>query len=115
MEALLKQAGIDGARHPGKGELTRDARHALVRVLRALPLPVRNADGFNKAEVTAGGVDLTSVKGATLESRLQEGLYFAGEVLDVDGRIGGFNLQWAWASGIAAARAIATAAGVKRA
>ena len=63
--------------------------------------------GWNEAEFTAGGIPAEEVDPLTLESILQKGLYFAGEVLDVDGRIGGFNLQWAWASGIAAARAIA--------
>jgi len=55
--------------------------------------------GFKKAEVTAGGIDLKEIKASTMESRLVKGLYFAGEIMDVDGRVGGFNLQWAWSSG----------------
>ncbi len=102
---LLAQAGID-AQRPAAG-LGKKEKKALAEALRACPLPVKETAGYAKAEVTSGGVDLNEVKGATLESRLQEGLYFAGEVLDVDGRIGGFNLHWAWASGVAAARAIA--------
>ncbi len=106
IDVLLKKAGVDGGICSGKGELRKEQRHALEKVLRALALPVRNTDGFFKAEITAGGVDLKSVKGATLESRLQDGLYFAGEVLDVDGRIGGFNFQWTWASGTVVGKAI---------
>ena len=55
--------------------------------------------GWNEAEFTAGGVDLRDVNESTLESKLQKGLYFAGEILDVSGRRGGYNLAWAWASG----------------
>lgn len=62
-------------------------------------LSVNGVLGYKKAEVTAGGVDLSEVRAATLESRRVPGLYFAGEILDVDGRIGGFNFQWAWSSG----------------
>lgn len=102
---LAQLAKVDPLRP--SGELRVDERRALQRSLRACPLPVGDTAGYAKAEVTAGGVDLEELKGATLESRLQEGLYFAGEVLDVDGRIGGFNLQWAWSSAIAAARAVA--------
>jgi len=104
VDLLLEHAGVDGAVRPGKGELRKAQRQTLARTLRSLPLPIREDGGYGKAEVTAGGVDLKSVKGSSLESRLQPGLFFAGEVLDVDGRIGGFNLQWAWASGVAGAR-----------
>lgn len=102
---LLGAAGVDSQRPAG--QLTRDQRKAIVSALRAFPLPLQDTSGYARAEVTSGGVDLKELKGATLASRLQEGLYFAGEVLDVDGRIGGFNLHWAWASGLAAARAVA--------
>lgn len=104
---LLDEARVDGAKHSVAGEITNKEKHALTRVLRAYPLPIKDVVGYGKAEITAGGVDLRELKGATLESRLQEGLYFAGEVLDVDGRIGGFNLHWAWASAVAAAHAVA--------
>ena len=69
-------------------------------------MAVSKTAGFSKAEVTSGGVDLNELQGASLESKFQAGLFFAGEVLDVDGRVGGFNLQWAWASGAAAAQGI---------
>ncbi len=103
---LLALAKVDGRLPALSGRLTREEKRSLGTALRALPLPVRDVAGYAKAEITSGGVDLKEVKGADLESRFQEGLFFAGEVLDVNGRIGGFNLHWAWASGIAAARAI---------
>lgn len=66
-----------------------------------------NTEGYRKAEVTAGGVDTRQLSSQTMESRLTPGLYFIGEVVDVTGWLGGFNFQWAWASGAACARAIA--------
>ena len=86
--------------------LARDERRRLVHGLVEWPLPVVDTRGYNYAEVTAGGVDLTEIDPATMESRVCPGLFLVGEILDVDGRIGGFNFQWAWASGRAAARGI---------
>jgi predicted flavoprotein YhiN len=63
-------------------------------------------EGFEKAEVTAGGVDTDELSAKTMESRKVPGLYFIGEVVDVTGWLGGYNFQWAWASGSAAGRAI---------
>jgi predicted Rossmann fold flavoprotein len=84
------------------GQLSKDARKKLAHVLTQMPLPVLKDRGWNYAEVTAGGVPLSEINYRNMGSRLVEGLHFAGEVLDVDGRIGGFNFQWAWASGKAA-------------
>jgi predicted Rossmann fold flavoprotein len=92
------------------GDLSREARRRLVAVTTALPLPVTGDRGFAVAEATAGGVPLAELRLETMESRICPGLYLAGEVLDVDGRIGGFNFQWAWASGFVAGSAAATAA-----
>ena len=64
-------------------------------------------EGYEKAEVTAGGVDTAELSARTMESRKIPGLYFIGEVVDVTGHLGGFNFQWAWASGAAAGRALA--------
>jgi predicted Rossmann fold flavoprotein len=64
-------------------------------------------EGYEKAEVTAGGVDTDELSARTMESRKVPGLYFIGEVVDVTGHLGGFNFQWAWASGAAAGRALA--------
>lgn len=63
-------------------------------------------EGYRTAEVTLGGVDAREVSSKTMESRLSPGLFFVGEVLDVSGHLGGFNFQWAWASGHAAAQAV---------
>jgi hypothetical protein len=71
------------------------------------PLPVIRSRGYNYAEATAGGVALDEIDPATMESRRRPGLHLIGEMLDVDGRIGGFNFQWAWSSAFVAARALA--------
>ena len=63
-------------------------------------------EGFDKAEVTAGGVDTDELSAKTMESRKVPGLFFIGEVVDVTGHLGGFNFQWAWASGACAGRAL---------
>ncbi len=63
-------------------------------------------EGFEKAEVTAGGIDTDELSAKTMESRMVPGLFFIGEVVDVTGQLGGFNFQWAWASGAAAGRAV---------
>ncbi len=63
-------------------------------------------EGFEKAEVTTGGIDTDELSAKTMECRKVPGLYFIGEVVDVTGHLGGFNFQWAWASGAAAGRAL---------
>ncbi len=78
-------------------------RRKLINSLKRLPIPVTGTRGFEKAEVTAGGVTLSEVDPRTMESRLRRGLYIAGEVLDVDGWIGGYNFQAAFSTGHAAA------------
>lgn len=98
--ALCAGAGVDAAA-PGHG-LTREARRALASLVVQTPLPITGDRGFTYAEVTAGGVPLTEVHLDTMESRVCPGLHLCGEILDVDGRIGGFNFQWAWASGFVA-------------
>jgi predicted Rossmann fold flavoprotein len=95
------------------GKLTKDERRRIVRSVIALPLPVVRDRGFDYAEVTAGGVPLTEVELATMASRTCEGLYLCGEILDVDGKIGGYNFQWAWASGRLAGMSAARKAGAK--
>jgi len=83
----------------GPKDATREERRRLTRDLLELPLPVIRDRGFDYAEVTAGGVPLSEIDTATMESRICPGLYLCGEILDVDGRIGGYNFQWAWATG----------------
>jgi len=63
-------------------------------------------EGFEKAEVTAGGVDTSGLQARIMEARAVPGLYFVGEAVDVTGQLGGFNFQWAWASGVAAGKAV---------
>jgi predicted flavoprotein YhiN len=65
----------------------------------SMPLPITGDRGFTHAEVTAGGVPLSEIRLEAMESRLCPGLHIIGEVCDVDGRIGGYNFQWAWSSG----------------
>jgi predicted Rossmann fold flavoprotein len=89
------------------GQLSREGRAALVRATLERPMPVTGTLGYEKAEVTAGGVRLSEVNPSTLESRIVPGLHVCGEVLDVDGRLGGFNFQWAWSSGTVAGRSAA--------
>jgi hypothetical protein len=89
------------------GQLSREARRTLVHTLTALPLPVAGPRGWNYAEVTAGGVPLGEIDFRSMQSRKVPGLYLAGEILDCDGRIGGFNFQWAWATGYLAGGAAA--------
>jgi predicted flavoprotein YhiN len=62
--------------------------------------------GYNFAEATAGGIALQEIDPSTMESRCCRGLYLVGEMLDVDGRLGGFNFQWAWSSAAVAARGL---------
>ena len=88
-------------------DLTREDRRQIVRALTEWPLPVIDTRGYNYAEVTAGGVDLADVDPSTMESRVCPGIFLVGEILDVDGRIGGFNFQWAWSTAFTAARALA--------
>jgi len=100
---LCAEVGVGPARYASQVERARRAE--LVERLCARPLRVTGTLGYEKAEVTAGGVALDEVDASTLESRRARGLYLCGEVLDVDGRLGGFNFQWAWSSGTVAGRA----------
>ena len=88
-------------------DLSRDDRRGLVHAILELPMAVTDSRGYNFAEATAGGVDLREIEPSTMESRKCGGLYLVGEILDVDGRIGGFNFQWAWSTARVAARALA--------
>jgi len=74
----------------------------LVYALKNITLHVNDTKGFKTAEVTAGGVNTDKINPQTMESKLQKGLFFSGEVLDIDADCGGYNLHWAWASGISA-------------
>jgi predicted Rossmann fold flavoprotein len=90
-------------------DLSREERHRLVSTLKWLSLPIVGTLGFEKAEVTSGGVALDEVDPKTIESRLVPGLHFAGEILDLDGLIGGYNFQAAWSTGWLAGESAANA------
>jgi predicted Rossmann fold flavoprotein len=91
------------------GQLPRAQRRRLLDALIACELPISGDRGWDFAEVTAGGVPLAEVDYRTMESRRVPGLYLIGEMLDCDGRIGGYNFQWAWATGFLAGRTAARA------
>lgn len=105
-EALLdRHLGIDF--DLPLAHLNKEDRKAICHALTALPLPVVGDRGYKFAEVTAGGVPMAEVQTATMASKPCEGLYLCGEILDVDGRIGGYNFQWAWCTGRLAGLAVA--------
>lgn len=106
----LARTLCEAAQAAPTGDLAREARRRLAGLVTATPLEITGDRGFTVAEATAGGVPLSEVRLDSLESRVCPGLFLAGEVLDVDGRIGGFNFQWAWASGFVAGSAAARAA-----
>lgn len=99
--ALLKRAGI-GPMSRACGSLSTQELAALAGLIKDFPLAVTGVNGFESAQVTAGGIDTRDFDPDTMASRLHPGLYAAGEVLDVDGGCGGFNLLFAWAGGILA-------------
>jgi predicted Rossmann fold flavoprotein len=106
-DAWLDLAGITPDQT--MAHLGRDDRRRLVRAIVEGPLDVVDSRGYGFAEVTAGGIPLDEIEPATMQSRVCPGLYLVGEILDVDGRLGGFNFQWAWSSGWVAGHAIAKA------
>jgi hypothetical protein len=103
--AILRQLALNGT--SALAHFPRDDRRRLSRALVEFPLPVAGSRGYTYAEATAGGVALTEIDAGTMASRVCPGLSCVGEILDVDGRIGGFNFQWAWSSGFVAGRALA--------
>ena len=90
------------------GTFTEDEIIRLVRLVKHFEVPVKATNSYEQAQVCCGGIDTAEVDSGTLESRCVPGLYFAGEILDVDGMCGGYNLQWAWASGYTAGKEAAS-------
>ena len=80
-------------------EISRDERKAFGTLIKALPMTVMGTRSFAEAIITQGGISVKDINPSTMESRLVPGLYFAGELVDIDGACGGYNLQWAWSSG----------------
>lgn len=105
VEALLEKCCIN--RSVPLCDLIKNEREKLIKELFRHDLSVIGDKGYAKAEVTAGGVDLREIRKDTMESRKVPGLYLAGEILDCDGKIGGFNFQWAWSTGYLAGKAAA--------
>jgi predicted Rossmann fold flavoprotein len=102
VDQLLVLCGLSANRTAAA--LSKVDRQKLVAAVKHLQVPVKGTLGFEKAEVTAGGVSLDEVDSRTMQSKKQPGLYFAGEVLDLDGWIGGYNFQSAWSTGWLAGR-----------
>lgn len=100
--ALLKEAGIP--LNLRSADLTDQQLRRLAERIKGLETTVTAANSFEQAQVCSGGIAVTEVNAATMESKLVKNLFFAGEILDVDGICGGYNLQWAWSSGILAGR-----------
>jgi len=111
-ESISRRGGVSADQTAS--QLNRDHRWKFAETVTGLPLSIRDSRGYAYAEVTAGGVSLFEVDAATMQSRVCPGLYLVGEILDVDGRLGGFNFQWAWCTAAQAGRAIAAAAGSLR-
>jgi len=99
---LAKIAGINP--HKKVSELSPDEQETFSQKLSDFRIRITGTRGWNEAEFTAGGVDTKEVKTGTLKSKLIPWLYFCGEILDVDGDVGGFNLSWAWSSGYVAGK-----------
>ncbi len=108
---LLQESGIPlGEQAP---YCSRRALGRLAHKAQGLTVDIIGTKGFDSAQATAGGVDTEEICPETMESKLVEGLFFSGEIVDIDGMCGGYNLQWAWASGAVAGRAAAAYAKLK--
>lgn len=104
LETVFRISGIDG--DANAGSFDKKSRRRLIETLKALPLTVSGTRPMQEAIVTRGGVTVSEVNSSTMESKKIRGLYFAGEVLDVDAVTGGYNLQIAWSTGVLAGRSI---------
>ena len=101
---IIRRSGIDPETRVNA--VTRQQRRALGELIKGFPLEIYGLRGVEEAIVTAGGVDVNEVNPRTMESKIVPGLYFAGEVLDLDGYTGGFNLQIAWSTAVCAGSAV---------
>ncbi|MCI8280418.1 MAG: NAD(P)/FAD-dependent oxidoreductase [Lachnospiraceae bacterium] len=94
---LLREAELEQG--ISLAQCSRKNIHSLAECIKGLRIDINGSKSFDQAQACAGGVDTSELNPDTMESRLVEGLYFAGEVIDIDGACGGYNLQWAWSSG----------------
>ncbi len=99
---ILHLSGISV--HMPVGSLPEDKLADLMHLITCFSIPVTGTKSWKYAQVTCGGVSVSEVNPKTMESKIIPNLYFAGEILDVDGDCGGYNLQWAWSSGYVAGR-----------
>lgn len=97
---LLKEAGIEPELSSSK--VRNENWKKLCNLLKNFTMKITDTNGFENAQTSMGGVPLSEINCCTMESKKEKGLYFAGELLDVDGTCGGYNLQWAWSSGFVA-------------
>lgn len=107
-ESVAREVIVQAGGDPGAGfnKLPGQVRDTLVKHLAWTPLTITGHEGFKMAMITRGGVSLKEIDPATMQSRLLKGLYFCGEVMNLDGPCGGYNLQWSFASGFLAGRSI---------
>jgi len=96
---FIKLSGID--ENKKVNSITKQERKKLISLLKDFRLKVKKVDGFDKAIITVGGADLKEIDPKTMRSKIMVNLYLAGEILDLDGPSGGFNLQIAWSTGYA--------------
>ncbi len=101
---MISLSGID--ENKKVNEISRTERSHLVELTKKFPVTLTGIRGYNEAIITQGGISVKEVNPATMESKLVKGVFFAGEVLDVDAVTGGFNLQIAWSTAYAAAHGI---------
>ena len=108
--AVIDRVGVPAAKRAV--ELSRTEIRGLARMIKGTIVPISGTLGFQKAEVTAGGVSLNEIDSRTMQSRIVDGLYFAGEVLDLDRPIGGYNFQAAFSTGWLAGQSVADSTGI---
>lgn len=101
---MIERSGIPAEK--AVHDISREERHALVTITKQFPLTLTRLRDYNEAVITRGGVSVKEINPATMESKKVSGLYFAGEVLDLDAVTGGFNLQIAWSTGYAAGSSV---------
>lgn len=101
---IVKVSGIDP--YAPVNSITAEQRSVFVSLLKHLPFEIKGTGGYNEAVITCGGVNVKEINPSTMESKLVQGVYFAGEVLDLDAVTGGFNLQIAWSTGVCAGRGV---------
>ena len=103
IKSLLKESGIDPVSKASS--ISPDQLKKLGKVMKEFAFKITDTNGFDNAQTCVGGVPTKEVDAGTLESKIHKGLYIVGELLDVDGTCGGYNLQWAWSSGMVAGTA----------